>query len=166
MNGCFSSNCLIMQHGKNRKRSLMCFSFRSLSLPDQDNKPSETTQMPRKIWHHHINLGKTCAQDKSILKRGVAESAFATSSCHHVLVSLLMRLRTRGAVAIKEITARDWAVMKTVAVAGAPDLRVQAVRISLAVPPFSTIACASAASASGIIRSTGIVNLPSRTASA
>ena len=96
------------------------------------------------------DLGKTYAQDNSILKRGAAESAFATSSCHHVLASPLMRHRTNGAVAIKEITARDWAVMKTVAVAGTPDLRVQAVRMILAIPPFSVIPCASAASARGV----------------
>ena len=71
---------------------------------------------------------------------------------------------TNGAVAMKEITARDWAVMKTVVVASTPDLRVQAVRTILATPPFSAIVCASAASTSGMMRSIGIVNLPSRTA--
>jgi hypothetical protein len=55
---------------------------------------------------------------------------------------------------------------KTVAVVGTPELHVQAVRIILAVPPFSAIACAAAASVSGMMRSMGIVNLPSRTASA
>ncbi len=46
------------------------------------------------------------------------------------------------------------------------NLRVQAVRTILALPPFSAMACAWAALGSGIMRSMGIINLPSRTASA
>ncbi len=57
-------------------------------------------------------------------------------------------------------------VVKTVAVAGATDLSIQVVRTILAIPPFSAVACASAALASSMMRSIGMVSLPSRTASA
>ena len=47
-------------------------------------------------------------EEHSILKRGADESAFAKSSCHHVLTSPLLRHQTTGAVVIEEISnARD-----------------------------------------------------------